>query len=158
MLEAVCVLLRLQSPRTNSIADLTMFEKKEFGTQGQLDGVTLRHVQSGKRRRLTVDGEVARKPGDYLRSSGLVVWMGNEDLQLVRGSGENRRRYLDFAGSQLFPDYRTALRSYEKAVRSRNALLKRDATPNWNQIDAYTQVLVEHGTILIQRRRELVSG
>ncbi|MGK0187776.1 MAG: DNA replication and repair protein RecF [Verrucomicrobiales bacterium] len=157
ILESVCVLLRLQSPRTSATADLVKFDSNGFGIRATLGETELSHSWQAGKRKLALDGDVCRRSSDYLASSGLVVWMGNEDIQLVRGAGEGRRRYLDFIGSQLFPDYRPALLAYEKALRSRNFLLKRDASPSWRQIDAYSDVLVRHGEILIQRRAQLVE-
>jgi DNA replication and repair protein RecF len=158
IVESVCVLLRLQSPRTSTTMDLAQFGKDAFGIRAVVDDEReLTHSWQAGKRRLALDGEPCRKSGDYLEASGLVVWMGNEDIQLVRGAGDTRRRYLDFAASQLYPDYRPALLAYEKALRSRNFLLKRDASPNWRQIDAYSEVLVRHGEIVMQRRAELVQ-
>jgi DNA replication and repair protein RecF len=157
LLEAVCVLLRLQSPRCQGTAELVRFGAEEFGVAGTFDGRELRHC-GGSSRTLTVDGAPARRPADYLAASGLVVWMGNGDMELVAGSSDARRRYLDFLGAQVFPDYRTALRSYEKALRARNLLLKRDASPSWREIDAWTQVLVEHGLVLRRLRGELLAA
>ena len=77
---------------------------------------------------------------------------------LIRGGGDNRRKYLDFMAGQLFPDYRSALKAYEKALRSRNFLLKRDASPRWAEIDAYTQILHQNGQILTRHRRDLVAA
>ena len=134
----------------NSTVTLLLFER-DWGD------IELSHAWKSGKRRLSIEDEPCRRSEDYLASSGLVVWMGNEDLQLVRGAGEIRRRYLDFSGSQLFPDYRPTLRSYEKALRSRNFLLKRDASPNWRQIDAYSEVLIRHGEVLMARRAELTQ-
>jgi len=157
VLEAVCVVMRLQSPRTANLADLVRFGQNEFAISAGLDGQELLFGYSGNRRRMTVDGETMRSSGDYLRHSALVVWMSNDDMALVRGGSEGRRRFLDFLGSQLYPVYRPALRDYERALRARNFLLKRDAHPRWDQIDAYTQVLAEHAAVLTTLRREIVA-
>lgn len=157
ILEAVCVLLRLQSPRTSTGKELARFGSNGFGIAGTLKGQDLTHTTSGSDRKLLINGEPARRTADYLAASGLVVWMGNGDLELVSGSGEPRRRYLDFLGSQLYPEYRTALKSYEKALRQRNFLLKRDASPPWAEIDAYTAVLVPHGETLLALRANLLE-
>jgi len=159
ILESVCVLLRLQSPRASGMGDLVKFECDGFGVEGDLAGSVLSFgfAPSG-RKRMAVDGEIQRRRGDYLANSGLVVWMANDDLNLVRGGGDPRRKYLDFAASQVHPGYRVALRAYERALRSRNFLLKRDARPNWDQIDAYSKLLVEHGTVLTSVRRDLVES
>lgn len=160
ILEAICVLLRLQSPRTSAVGDCVRFSEKAFALGGNLDGgdpVELRMQFRESGRKLMVDGETQKRTGDYLRHSTLVVWMANDDLALVRGGGDGRRRYLDFMASQLFPDYRPAVRAYEKALRSRNYLLKRDASPRWQEIDAYTRLLHDHGRVITGRRRELIG-
>lgn len=161
ILEAICVLLRLQSPRTSTLAECARFEGDSFAVGGQLEGedsfqLRFQFRESGKR--LLIDGETQKRIGDYLRHSSLVVWMANDDLTLVRGGGEGRRKYLDFMACQLFPDYRPALKAYEKALRSRNFLLKRDASPKWQQIDAYTKILAQQGLVITNRRRELIAS
>ncbi len=161
LLEAACILLRLQSPRATALGECAQFSQNTFGIAGSLEGKetnSLRFHYAENGRKLSVDGESQRSATDYLRHSALVVWMSNEDLSLVRGSGEQRRRFLDFMASQLFPGYREALKSYEKALRSRNFLLKRDARPPWPQIDAYTHILDENARILTQCRRLLVES
>ena len=158
ILEAVCVLLRLQSPRAGGIAELVRFGEDGFAIEGEFAGQQLLYSISGSRRRMAVDGTVSTRRGDYLAETGLVVWMGNDDLALVRGGGDGRRRYLDFAASQIHPGYRGALRAYERALRARNFLFKRDARPRWDQIDAYTKLLVEHGTVISEVRADLIDA
>lgn len=160
ILEAVCVLLRLQSPRTSTLADCIRFSCDAFAVGGNLDGrdpaeLRMQYRETG--RRLLVDGENQKSPADFLRHSALVVWMANDDLGLVRGGGEGRRRFLDFIATQIFPGYRQALKSYEKALRSRNFLLKRDRSPKWPEIEAYSQLLHDYGQVLSSSRRVLIE-
>ena len=160
ILEASCVLLRLQSPRTSTLGDCIQFSEKAFAIGGNLAGTTeselrLQYRETG--RKLLVDGEAQKSASDYLRHSALVVWMANDDLALVRGGGDGRRRFLDFMAAQLFPGYREALKAYEKALRSRNYLLKRDASPKWPQIDAYSRLLHDYGHALSSSRRVLIE-
>lgn len=160
ILEAACVLLRLQSPRTSTLSECIRFSDKAFAVGGNLEchnPVELRIQYRESGRRLLVDGENQKSSGDFLRQSALVVWMANDDLALVRSGGEGRRRFLDFMASQIFPGYRQALKSYEKALRSRNFLLKRDASPKWREIDAYSQLLHDYGQVLSSSRRVLVE-
>jgi DNA replication and repair protein RecF len=154
LLEAVCVLLRLQSPRCQDPGEMVRFGAEEFGVAGTLDGKELRH-SGGAVRALSVDTKPSRRSGEYLASSGLLVWMANGDLELVAGGSEVRRRYLDFLGSQVFPEYRGALRAYDKALRARNYLLRRDAAIPWREVAAWSQLLAEHGSVLRRLRAEL---
>ena len=160
ILEASCVLLRLQSPRTSTLGECIQFSEKAFAIGANLEGpmpaeLRLQYRETG--RKLLVDGEAQKSASDYLRQSALVVWMANDDLALVRGGGDGRRRFLDFMASQLFPGYREALKAYEKALRSRNHLLKRDASPKWPQIDAYSRLLHDYGQVLSSSRRVLIE-
>jgi len=157
LLEAVCVLMRLQSPRTGTRTDFIRFGAKACVVEGQWNGTRLRFGQSQTTRRLAVDDVVCGRSGDYLKSTARVVWMDHADMNLARGGSEHRRRYLDFAAAQLFPEYLPALRSYERALRSRNFLLKRDAVISWKQVDAYGAQLAAHGEVLARCRALLAE-
>ncbi len=158
ILEAACVLLRLQSPRAGAMGEMIRFEQSAFAIVGDYARQRMQLTHDGKRRKMVIDGGEVKKGVDYLAGSGLVVWIGNDDLQLIRGGGDPRRRYLDFIASQLHPAYRPALKTYEKALRSRNWLLKKDASPDWRSIDAYSKLLVEHGTTITTARMDLVDA
>ena len=155
VLEALCVLVRLHSPRTHRMATLGRFGSKGFGIAGDPWGSErqVRHSRDGLI--LQVDGEPRSSQARYLDDGGLVVWMGNEDLELVRGPGEGRRRYLDFLGAQLDPDYRRAWSRYRRALKAKNLLLK-EGRPRDAEIFSYEEILVEHGTVLMQARARLV--
>lgn len=158
LIEAACVLLRLQSPRTTSKSDFIRFGEKTCVVEGVTDEHKLRFAANQATRRLAVDNAVCGQSAEYLASSGLVVWMDHSDMNLLRGGAENRRRFLDFAGSQIFPEYLAALRAYERALRSRNYVLKRDATINWRQADAYAQVMDGFARTIANRRAELMTA
>jgi len=158
LMEAACLLLRLQSPRTSQKGELIRLGASTLLVEGTLDGKRLRCAQSATARRLAIDGAVCGKSGDYLGQSGLVVWMDHRDMNLLRGGAEHRRRYLDFAASQIFPDYLKALRGYERAVRGRNYVLKRDAVIQWRQADAFARVMDEFAQVLRARRAELIAS
>jgi len=96
-----------------------------------------------------------RSSSEYL-ALGRVVSLANTDIELVRGGSEFRRRFLDFLGLQLEPSYRPTLRSYERALRGRNALLK-SPHPKPRELAAYDAPLVEHGTKLSTMRALLVE-
>lgn len=157
LLEAACMLLRLQTPRTSTRGDVIRFGAETCLVEGALGGHALRLTQNTSTRRVAVDGARCGKSADYLAHSGLVVWMDHSDMNLARGGPEHRRRFLDFAASQIYPDYLHALRGYERALRSRNYLLKRDATINWRQAEAYARVMDGFAKIIAERRAHLVT-
>lgn len=158
LIEAACVLLRLQSPRTTNRSELVRFGASTCLVEASWHGKRLRYGQSPTTRRLALDGSTCGKVGDYLSASGVVVWMDHRDMSLLRGGAEHRRRFLDFAASQMFPDYLHALRGYERALRGRNYVLKRDAVIAWKQADAFAHVMDGFAQTLWQRRAELCAA
>lgn len=155
ILEGVCLLLRLSSPRARQWRDCVRFGADGLAVRGSVDGRTQRVIWRGARRELEIDGEAVARPADYLRRSALLVWMGSEDLRLVRGPAEGRRRYLDFLGEQLLPGYRAARQGYEAARLRRNRLLKRGQLGA--ELAAFTGELLRHGEALMALRAELVA-
>lgn len=154
LLEAVCVLLRLQSPRARQTRQLIREGTDQFGVAGEAGGRQLQVRGDRKGLTLRSDGEEVSARRDYLADSGLVVWMGNEDLDLVRGGGAGRRRFLDFMATQSDPDYRYHWGRYRKALAARNRYLK--SYPVGDAVVAtYTRMLIEDGTAMIRLRQDL---
>jgi DNA replication and repair protein RecF len=153
LLEAACVLLRLQSQRAPNLTPAVRVGQRSFLLSGHADAHLLQFYYSAFRRKVAFDGVEQREPTEYLRLVR-VVSFANHDLALVRGPAEARRRYLDFIGTQVEARYRPALRAYERALRSRNALLK-SAAPRV-QLEAYTEPLVRAGSLLRKMREMLV--
>src|SRR5256886_5595489 len=155
ILEAACVLLRLQSHRSSSLAPVIQIGKKSFEVRGRCEEHELEFHYSKLRRRVKFDEIAQRTLGEYLRN-GRVVSLANADIELVRGGSEARRRYLDFLGAQIDGSYRPALRAYERALRARSALLKSPA-PRAREVAAYDAPLIEHGRVLLRLRAELTE-
>lgn len=154
ILEGACILLRLQSQRSPTLAPAVRTGERSFVLSGHVEGHLLQFYYSALRRKAAFDGIEQRDLAEYLALIR-VVSFANQDLELVRGGAEWRRRYLDFIGSQIDPRYRPALRSYERALRSRNALLK-SASPRPRELAAYTEPLIRSGTLLRELRATIV--
>lgn len=156
LLEAICVLLRMQSPRSGRNAHMIRHGQKNFGVAGMVDGLRRRIIWDAKSPEYTVNGQARIDQRQYLSDSGLIVWMGNDDMGLVRGAAEQRRRYMDFLGVQWKPGYRTALARYKRALKARNILLKQPRH-DLAQITAYTKLLAEYGEELMLLRAALAE-
>ncbi|MFV0337859.1 MAG: DNA replication/repair protein RecF [Chthoniobacterales bacterium] len=153
ILEAICMLARLQSPRTRSLKQSIRFGATAASLDGRIRDRHLRFKWGAGGRKIELDSVLQAKSPDYL-SVARVSWFSNEDIDLVRGAGGGRRRYLDFLGAQTVPGYLAALRSYERALRSRNYLLKRGRA--WKEIEVYDRVLSRFGSLLVQARQEML--
>lgn len=156
LLEACCVLVRLQSPRSSRLAHLIRHGARGFVVDGYGGGHHLQFYYSPERRKLALDSVPQTSARDYLEV-GRVVYFSNEDIRLVGDGGSIRRRFLDFAGMQLSATYRPTLRHYERALFSRNRLLKLGSTASQREISAFTEQFLEYGYKLTMLRRALVD-
>lgn len=149
------MLVRLHSPRTHRMPAMARIGGAGgFGVAGEAWEMS-RRVRWEGGMELAVDGERREGAGAYLADGGLVVWMGNEDLELVRGPAEVRRRYLDFIGAQIEPGYRVAFSRYRRALKAKNLLLK-DTRPREGEIRSYEEVMVEAAAVLVAARERMV--
>jgi len=155
LLEAACILLRLQSPRVTRLATVVQHGRRGLVVDGFVDERHLQFYFSKERKKLALDSVPQTTAHEYLQV-GRVVWFSNGDIDIARGAGEVRRRFLDFVCAQREVGYRTVLREYERALRSRNLLLKQ-SPPRWREIAAFDAPLVAAGERLIDVRRRFVA-
>ena len=155
LLESACILLRLQSPRVASLARVVQHGKRGFVVDGFFAQRHLQFYYSTQKKKLALDG-VEQTNGKEWLQLGRVVWFGNEDIELVRGSADKRRKFLDFIGAQRDAGYRTSLRAFEHALRSRNHLLKQPS-PRWREIAAFDGPLIQHGDYVRTVRHNLLA-
>src|SRR4029077_8577167 len=66
LLDAIAVLTGLQSPRTNSMAQLIRFGAKSFVTDGYVSGYHLQHYYSPSRRKMGNKSKDATRPSNYV--------------------------------------------------------------------------------------------
>lgn len=171
LLEAVEFMSTLKSHRTSRDRDLVGNDHEQAQIQGQIQKqygdldlkVLLR--QKG-RRSLTVNGETVRRHYEFL---GLlnVVEFSCLDLDLVRGSPEVRRHWLDGLVVQVEPVYAYILQQYQKILRQRNALLKRMgklvaeglaiAPELTAELTLWTQQLAAEGSRVTRRRARILQ-
>lgn len=155
LIEAICVALSLHSPRTKRFDKLCEHGANEFGISLDTDEGSRRLAWKDRKLTMVVRGTPCRDFSDYLRDSSPIAWLSNRDIALVTGSAEERRHYLDFLGSQWHPLYRDSLQSYRKALKCRNALL-RNPRHTAASLEPYNELLVRHGSLLIELRKQLL--
>ncbi len=84
-----------------------------------------------------------------------VVMFAPEDLTIVKGSPQVRRQFIDMELGQIQPSYLYHLSQYQKILKQRNHLLKqiqRKENKDLTFLEILTEQLVEHASILLERR------
>lgn len=155
LMEAICLALTLHSPRTTRMEPLVAHGSSGFGISLDTDLGTRRMTWEARKLSLHIDGMPCRDYADFLAETPPVVWLSNGDISLVNGTAEERRKYLDFLGSQWHPHYRAALLAYRKALKARNMLL-RNPRRTRAALQSYAAVMATHGELLIQLRNQLL--
>jgi len=89
------------------------------------------------------------------------VMIAPDDVQIITGTSEERRKLMDSLLSQLYSDYLQHLIQYNKVIVQRNSYLKLVAEQgNMDPliIEAFNEQLVQHGTIIYTYRKELLGN
>lgn len=79
-------------------------------------------LRAGRGSKSAINGSPAS--ARLLRELGCSVFFGPDELGLVKGSPEGRRRFLDDLVLKLRPAREAVRREWERALRQRNALLR----------------------------------
>ena len=173
LLEAVELLATLKSHRTNRDRDLILEGEKKGQILGTVErnygesqiGITFR---SPGRRSLMLNHENLRRHLEFLGHINAVEF-SCLDLELVRGSPETRRSWLDTLLIQLEPVYASIINQYNKVLRQRNALLKvirktveeqtntDNLSAEMSQLKLWDQQLAEAGTRVTRRRNRVIE-
>jgi DNA replication and repair protein RecF len=108
----------------------------------------------GKARRVTIDGKRPRSASE-LRARVPTVIFHPGHLGLSTGGADVRRSYLDELLEPTAPAYGEARAAYERALRSRNKLLKHPGVDR-RDVQPYDALLARHGAVIVRHRRALV--
>jgi DNA replication and repair protein RecF len=84
-----------------------------------------------------------------------VISFGPNDLFLVYGTPEERRKFIDILCSQIFDDYLKNLILYKKSLQNRNALLQGNCDDI--QISIYEEQMSHHASEIVSKRKELLD-
>lgn len=103
-----------------------------------------------KEKSITLNGIRADRLSGLFEEFKCVVFTP-EDLNITKGSPDNRRNFLDIAISQIKPSYINALKKYNAVLQQRNALLKSMSGVNGSDVkylDIWNEQLAEAGAFI----------
>lgn len=170
LLEAVELLATLKSHRVSRDRDLVLMG----ADTGQILAIVERNYSQSELglvfrtsggRTVTLNRENLRRHLDFLGTINAVQF-SSLDLDLVRGSPEARRNWLDTLLMQLEPIYVHILQQYNQVLRQRNALLKAmvkkeinggDLSQEMQQLKLWDLQLAEMGSRVTRRRARVLQ-
>jgi len=159
LLEAIYFLATTKSFRTSRVSSLFRFESQNVFVSGALqrDGVT-RTLSVGletgesKRRVLMINGEKVTLPS-YLNALAVFAY-SSARLEVIRGTPEERRRFLDRGIASVNPAYLEQWSRYARVLKQRNALLSEIALRRQllSSLDAWDNELMVAANVVHRAR------
>ena len=166
LLEAIGYLATLGSHRVGQDTSLV---------RAGADAALIRGVAIREGRRVQVDVEIRPGSGVRGRVNGAAVprardvlgvvratMFAPEDLGLVRGDPEERRRFLDLLATQRLPRYLGSRQDYDRVLRQRNTLLRsaggRLPAAGLATLDVWDEKLATAGAEIWAERLRLVAA
>ncbi|MDI9358742.1 MAG: DNA replication and repair protein RecF [Phycisphaerales bacterium] len=107
-----------------------------------------------EKKELYYQGALYKKYAQHIGKIPCVM-IAPDDLDLINGGGEMRRKFIDMLIAQISPEYLEHLMCYQQALKSRNLLLqemKMYQREDKDILDAYSNELIRHGQIIFQKR------
>ena len=115
-------------------------------------------VKRGQKKVFRKNQKIYDKLSEHIGLLPLVM-ISPEDVALIEGGSEGRRRLIDGIISQCDRDYMYRLIRYNKALMQRNMLLKNTAgkIPEADVIEIWDEQLADHGEEILKKRRHFLD-
>jgi DNA replication and repair protein RecF len=164
LLDAIYYLCLTKSYFTATDQQNIMFSKDFFRLAGYFTRLNdsfeiVYKLPSNKKKELFINDSPVPRLSSHVGNFPAII-ISPDDSQLILGSSEERRRFLDNTISQVNHEYLDELILYNKVLAQRNAALKSFAeTKNIDRalIESYDRQLVALGTKIYEARR-IVTG
>jgi DNA replication and repair protein RecF len=168
LLEAIYYLQILRSARGVRDQDLVRFGADGFHISASADAGDCHEIgvgfeRAGKRKRVRIDGAIPARLSDALGALPSVMFSPN-DVELIAGAPNARRRFLDIMLALTTRGYLAALQRYRAALARRNAALRsasraeRSSRGVAASVAIWEPALAEHGAVIWAIRREWVDA
>lgn len=133
----------------NSIVEIEFFKSDRDGKI---------KIQLGNRKTVFVNGIKIKKLSELLGNLNVVMFTP-DDINILKGGPQNRRRFLDIMISQLKPNYMHNLRLYAKTLEQRNNYLKQIKEENKPEemLDIWDEKLAEYAFSISNYRNDFME-
>jgi len=160
ILESIYVLALTKSPRFGTNNQLIRYGFEEGIISGVLkDSKKMNELKvslSKTGKKVSMNGKNISKISDYIFNMKVIMF-GPEDLDLIKGSPQDRRNFMNIQISQLYAPYVHYLNEYNKILKNRNEYLK---FMNLNQytdpryLEILDEKLIDRAVIIYKYRYE----
>ena len=163
LMESLYVLSMAKSHRTANDKELIRWEadygKIKGNIQRKYGHLPLELILSKKGKKAKVNHLEQTKLSNYIGQLNVVMF-APEDLYLVKGSPQVRRRFLDMEIGQISPVYLHDLLHFQKVLKQRNSILKQHQGKSFLKdvmFDVYTEQYIDAAVKVIRKRFQFMD-
>ena len=115
-------------------------------------------IELGNKKIVYINGIKIKKLSELLGKVNVVIFTP-DDINILKGGPQNRRRFLDIMISQLRPNYMYNLNLYLKTLEQRNNYLRqiREENKNENMLDIWDEELSNYAINIYNYRKEFIE-
>jgi len=163
VMESIYVLAMAKSHRTSNDKELIGWDKEYAKIEGSIEkynrSTALQLVISKKGKKAKLNHIEQEKLSQYVGAMNVIMF-APEDLNLVKGSPQVRRRFIDMEIGQVSAIYLHDLSRYQKIMQQRNhylKLLQMRKQKDQTMLDVLTEQLCEAAAKIIYKRLRFIS-
>ncbi|MFC0234381.1 DNA replication/repair protein RecF [Vagococcus entomophilus] len=163
LLESIYVLAMTRSHRTNNEKEFIRWGEDiariEGNVQKRNSSVKLEMAISAKGKKTKINHLEQRRLSDYIGFLNVILF-APEDLSLVKGSPQVRRRFIDMELGQVNPNYLYQLSQYQTLLKQRNQYLRRiNETKKKDEVflEVLAEQLAESGSFVLFYRYQFLK-
>ena len=115
-------------------------------------------IELGNKKNIYLNGIKIKKLSELLGNINTVIFTP-DDINILKGGPQNRRRFLDIMISQLRPNYMHILNLYLKTIEQRNKYLRqiKEQNKSENLLDIWDEKLSEYAIKICEYRKEFME-
>lgn len=113
-------------------------------------------INIGERKNIFVNKIKVKRLSELLGNINVVIFTP-DDINILKGGPQERRKFLDVMISQLRPKYMHICSLYQKTLEERNTYLKNSENYNYDLLDIYDEKLAEYGCEIYKYRNEFIE-
>jgi len=163
LIEAIFYISIGRSFRFSKDSNLVMFEKDsnyiKISVKRRKDHKKIKvNINKDKNKNYQINGLTLEKNSELVGMVNIVIF-SPDNLDLIKGSPGDRRKFLNIEISQLKPKYKYLLKKYKKILLQRNNLLKKinENKNNYRLLEVWDGHLIETGSQIIKYRNDFIN-
>ena len=161
IIEAIFLSSMGKSFRTNKDKELIKINKENCNLEilfEKSDRNGKININIGNKKEVFINEIKIKKLSELLGNVNVVLFTP-DDINILKGGPQNRRKFLDIMISQLRPKYLHIYTLYNKAIEERNNYLKKIKFENKNEelLEIWEKQIAEYGFIIYKYREEFIN-